>query len=232
MPESVDMRGVRVVAVDVGSVRTGSFAWAAVEGAGAGETLAGHGSDPATAVGAVTAALAGGAAAVLALEAPMSVPVPEDWTLLGKGRAGEGNRAWSASAGTGALGTGLVQGAWMLSELGRAVPGLSATTQVRRWGGTRDGARLLLVEAFVSGAGKPVATELGQHAADAEAAARAVAERLTGAGGCDASAATDVACAPQRAFNLLAAQARWAGLDIADDEQTLDVLVVRARPVP
>jgi hypothetical protein len=118
-----------------------------------------------------------------------------------------------------------VQGAWMLSELGRAMPGLSVTTQVRRWsGGTRDGARLLLVEAFVSGAGKPVATALGQHAADAEAAARAVAERLTGAGD------SDVECAPQRAFNLLAAQARWAGLDIADDEQVLDVLVVRARP--
>ncbi|MEY9992436.1 hypothetical protein ABIE67_004468 [Streptomyces sp. V4I8] len=218
------MPDVRVVAVDVGSVRTGSFAWAAVDVPG--ETLAGHGSDPATAVEAVTAALTGGAGAVLALEAPMSVPVPEDWNLLGKGRTGEGNRAWSASAGAGALGTGLVQGAWMLSELGRAVPGLSVTTQVRRWGGgARDGARLLLVEAFVSGAGKPVATELGQHAADAEAAARAVAQRLTGAGH------SDVECAPQRAFNLLAAQARWAGLDIADDEQTLDVLVVRARPV-
>lgn len=227
MAHEVDAkRDVRVVAVDVGSVRTGSFAWAAVDVPEAGplpEALAGFGSDPATAVEAVVEVLGSGGRAVLALEAPMAVPVPGDWALLGKGRAGEGNRPWSASAGAGALGTGLVQGAWMLAELGRMVTGLSVTTQVSRW--RRGAARLLLVEAFVSGAGKPVATVLGQHAADAEAAARVVAERLVSGG------ETDVVCAPARSFNLLAAQALWAGLDIGDDELRLDVLVVRARPV-
>ncbi|MDI9835806.1 hypothetical protein [Streptomyces sp. KAU_LT] len=39
-----------------------------------------------------------------------------------------------------------------------------------------------------------------------------------------------MACAPQRAFSLLAAQAGWAGLSLAGDEHALDVLVVRARP--
>ncbi|MCL8017448.1 hypothetical protein [Streptomyces sp. AS02] len=231
MSHEVDRkRDLRVVAVDIGSVRTGSFAWAAVdapEGGPLPEALAGYGSDPATAVEAVAEALGRDGRVVLALEAPMAVPVPGDWALLGKGRAGEGNRPWSASAGAGALGTGLVQGAWMLAELGRVVTGLSVTTQVRRWGdGTSDAARLLLVEAFVSGAGKPVATVLGQHAADAEAAARVVAERLAGGG-----RESDVVCAPHRVFNLLAAQARWAGLDIGEDELGLDVLVVRARPV-
>ncbi|GAB2752805.1 hypothetical protein GCM10027072_58000 [Streptomyces bullii] len=212
-----------MVAVDVGSVRTGSFAWAAVDVPAGGPGLCGYGSDPASAVASAAEALAAGRRAVLALEAPMSVPVPQEWEQLGKGRAGEGNRAWSASAGAGALGTGLVQGAWMLSELGRAVPGLTVTTQAGRW--TGGDARLLLVEAFVSGAGKPVATVLGQHAADAEAAARAVADRLGGEAG------TDVVCAPHRAFNLLAAQAMWAGLEIGADELETDVLVVRARPV-
>ncbi|MEU6527587.1 hypothetical protein ABZ869_00165 [Streptomyces sp. NPDC046928] len=217
----------RVVAVDVGSVRTGSFAWAAIDVPG--RTLTAHGDDPAGAVEALTAALADGSAAVLALEAPMSVPVPDDWRLLGKGRAGEGNRAWSASAGAGALATGLAQGAWLLAGIARALPGLAATTQPRRWRGTADGgAPLLLVEAFVSGEGKPVPTALGPHAADAEAAARAVAERLGGEDGTDAG---DVTCAPQRAFSLLAAQASWAGLSLAGDEHALDVLVVRARPV-
>ncbi|MEU6546968.1 hypothetical protein [Streptomyces sp. NPDC046859] len=70
-----------------------------------------------------------------------------------------------------------------------------------------------------------MATVLGQHAADAEAAARAVAGRL-GSGG-----ETDAVCAPHRAFNLLAAGAMWAGLEIGDDELGMDVLVVRARPV-
>jgi hypothetical protein len=222
------MRDARVVAVDVGSVRTGSFAWAAVDVPATGSGLAGYGSDPATAVESVAEALAGGRPAVLALEAPMAVPVPEDWALLGRGRAGEGNRPWSAQAGAGAMGTGIVQAAWMLAGLGRGVPGVTVTTQVPRWVGEGErhgGARLLLVEAFVSGAGKPVATVLGQHAADAEAAARAVAERLASGGG------TDVVCAPHRAFNLLAAGAMWAGLEIGADELGMDVLVVRARPV-
>ncbi|MFE0918104.1 hypothetical protein ACFW24_09980 [Streptomyces nigra] len=215
-----------VVAVDVGSVRTGSFAWAAVDMPG--HTLTAHGDDPAGAAGALSAALTDGASAVLALEAPMSVPVPGDWKLLGKGRTGEGNRAWSASAGAGALATGLAQGAWLLAEVARALPGLAATTQVPRWRGAADGgAPLLLVEAFVSGEGKPVPTALGPHAADAEAAARAVAARLAGE---DSTAGTDMTCAPQRAFSLLAAQARWAGLALAGDELALDVLVVRARP--
>ncbi|MGV9229863.1 hypothetical protein [Streptomyces nigra] len=218
-----------VVAVDVGSVRTGSFAWAAVDMPG--RTLTAHGDDPAGAAGALSAALTDGASAVLALEAPMSVPVPGDWKLLGKGRTGEGNRAWSASAGAGALATGLAQGAWLLAEVARALPGLAATTQVPRWRGAADGgAPLLLVEAFVSGEGKPVPTALGPHAADAEAAARAVAARLAGEDGTDGTDGTDMTCAPQRAFSLLAAQARWAGLAVAGDELALDVLVVRARP--
>ncbi|MEU6546520.1 hypothetical protein [Streptomyces sp. NPDC046859] len=224
----MDLSAARVVAVDVGSVRTGSFAWAAVDLPG--HTLAAHGDEPAGAAEALAAALADGAGAVLALEAPMSVPVPGDWRLLGRSRAGEGNRAWSASAGAGALATGLAQGAWLLAEVARALPGLAATTQVRRWRGTADGgAPLLLVEAFVSGEGKPVPTALGPHAADAEAAARAVARRLTGEDG--TGGGTDVACAPQRAVNLLAAQACWAGLSVGGDEHALDVLVVRARPV-
>ncbi|MGI5376461.1 hypothetical protein ACQEV2_19810 [Streptomyces sp. CA-251387] len=219
---------MRVVAVDVGSVRTGSFAWAAVDMPG--EALAGHGADPATAVDSVAEALQAGGRAVLAWEAPMAVPVPgsDEWQHLGRGRAGEGNRPWSARAGAAAMGTGLVQAGWMLAEVGRAVPGLAVTTQVRRWAGGAGRSsepRLLLVEAFVSGAGKPVPTVLGQHAADAEAAARAVAERLAGGG------ETDVLCAPHRPFNLLAAGAMWAGLEIAGDELGTDVLVVRARPV-
>jgi hypothetical protein len=114
----------------------------------------------------------------------------------------------------------------MLSALARAVPGVAVTTQPERWAGREGAARLLLVEAFVSGLGKPVPTVSGQHAADAEAAARAVVERLGGGGPCE----SDVWCAPQRSFNLLAASAMWAGLDIGDDELWSEVLVVRSRP--
>ncbi|OQD57008.1 hypothetical protein BM536_006560 [Streptomyces phaeoluteigriseus] len=66
------------------------------------------------------------------------------------------------------------------------------------------------------------------HAADAEAAARALAERLPGL----PRIATDVECAPHGSLNLLAAAALWAGLDLPGHELRTDVLVLRARPAP
>ena len=215
----------RVVGVDVGSVRSG-FAWAAVD-VPSGE-LSGAGRDPESAVQALEAALSEGRRAALILESPVAVPVPaadeNGWRDLGRARAGEGNRPWSAGAGAGVLATGLAQTAWILSRLGSLRPGVTVTTQPARWG--NGGAALLLAEAFVSGTGKPVPTEAGQHAADAEAAARGLAACLPGL----ADTPTDVTCEPHRSLNLLALSAQWAGLAIRADEAQLDVHVVRARP--
>ncbi|MEV0637479.1 hypothetical protein AB0I77_21480 [Streptomyces sp. NPDC050619] len=218
----------RVVGVDIGSVALGRFAWAALDVPAL--SLAGQGADPETAVQAVIARLASGGRAALVLEAPMSVPVPatdraDGWQALGRARSGEGNRPWSAGAGAGVLATGVAQAAWMLGRLAEVVPGTPATTQPDRWVAAH-GPRLLLAEALVSGTGKPVPTASGPHAADAEAAARALAERLGDLPGL----VSDVRCAPHRPFNLLAAAATWAGLDIHRDELHLDVSVLRARP--
>jgi hypothetical protein len=218
-----------VVGVDVGSVSSGRFAWAAVDTPGLG--VAGQGTDPESAVQALAGGLSSGGRAALVVEAPASVPVPATdqasaWVALGRARAGEGNRPWSAGAGTGALATGIAQVAWMLGRLACLVPGAEVTTQPERWT-AGHGPRLFLGEALVSGVGKPVPTETGPHAADAEAAARLLAERV----GELPELETDVRCAPQHAFNLLAAAAMWAGLDIQDDELRLEVLVLRARPV-
>jgi hypothetical protein len=221
--------GVRVVAVDIGSVKPPSrFAWAAFD-APSQEVIA-DGSDPDTAVSCLLAGLAESRQAVLLVEAPMSVPVPavrEDrWHLLGKARDGEGNRPWSAGAGTGALATGLAQGAWMLKRLAEAAPTVTVTTQPEVW---RDGrARLMLAEVFVSGVGKPVPVAAGQHAADAIAAGKALIERLDRPGGF----VSDVRCSPHEAFNLLATMAIWAGLQISPGELREDVLVIRVQPVP
>lgn len=220
----------RVVGVDVGSVARGRFAWAAVDAPE--PALAGQGSDPETAVRALAERLAQGGRAALVLEAPMSVPVPaadraDGWAALGRARTGEGNRAWSAGAGAGALATGLAQAGWLLARLAATVPGARATTRPDRWA-ARRGPRLLLAEALVSGAGKPVPTAGDPHAADAEAAARVLVERLPGV----PRIATDVRCAPHGSLNLLAAAALWAGLDLPEDELRTDVLVLRARPAP
>jgi hypothetical protein len=216
----------RVVGVDVGSVALGRFAWAALDAPAL--SVAGQGADPESAVQALIPGLASGGRAALVLEAPMSVPVPasdraDGWEALGRARAGEGNRPWSAGAGAGVLATGLAQAAWMLARLVDTVPGTTVTTRPARWA-TPHGPKLLLAEALVSGAGKPVPTASGPHAADAEAAARALAERLPE----PSLLASDVRCAPHRPFNLLAAAAMWAGLNILHDELHADVLVLRA----
>ncbi|MEU4697472.1 hypothetical protein [Nonomuraea dietziae] len=215
--------GPRIVAVDIGTVRPpANFAWAAFDAPS--PDLADAGFDPLTAVSALVAALGDARRAVLLLEAPMSVPVPataeDGWRLLGRRREGEGNRPWSAGAGTGALATGLAQGAWMLGRLARLAKGLTATTDVRLW--REDGARLLLAEAFVSALGKPEPTSAGQHAADAAAAGLAMLRLLE-----EDSAVSEVCCAPCGPFNLLAAMALWAGLAIDPAELRSEVLVVR-----
>ncbi len=221
--------GIRVVAVDIGSVRPPTkFAWAGFDPPA--REVAASGNNPQTAVSALADGLARGEQAVLLLESPLSVPIPsgqeEGWRLLGKARNGEGNRPWSAGAGAGALATALAQGSWMLRQLAEAVPSLSATTQPDLW---RAGeAQLLLAEAFVSGPGKPVPLSAGQHAADAAAAGLALVELL------DASEppAAKVRCSPHGPFNLMTAMALWAGLSIDTGELHQDVLVVAARPRP
>ena len=146
--------GIRVMAVDIGSVGSSSkFAWAAFDVPG--RDLIAGGADPETAVSAqADDSLLAGARAALLLEAPMSVPVPGSqpgaWRRLGKARDGEGNRPWSAGAGAAALATGLAQGAWMLRQLAVTVPGLAATTQPQFW--QRGSAQLLLAEAFITAA--------------------------------------------------------------------------------
>lgn len=219
---------MHVVGVDIGSVKSPSkFAWALVdspEGA-----LLSSGEDPEGAVQALARSLAEDRSAVLAVEAPMSVPVPtakpDEWLSLGRARTGEGNRAWSAGAGTGALATGVAQTAWMLSRLHILAPQATATTQSQRF--TAGEANLLLTEAFVSGTGKPVPVAAGQHAADAEAAARATLIYLTD-GPKDFPV---VECAPRRALNLLAVLADWADIPVSRDEPHLEVLVIRTQPV-
>ncbi|MFF7474574.1 hypothetical protein [Streptomyces sp. NPDC008092] len=218
---------MQVVGVDIGSVKQSNFAWAAVDSPEL--PAVSYGDDPEGAVQALVWSLDEDGRAVLAVEAPMAVPVPapnsDEWRWLGRARTGEGNRPWSAGAGAGALATGVAQTAWMLSRLRALVPQVTVTTQTERF--TAGHAHLLLAEAFVSAAGKPVTVVAAdQHAADAEAAARATFAYLTQG----PEGFPQVTCAPRCSFNLLAAIAIWAGLSVPGDELHQDVLVIRAQP--
>lgn len=224
------MAAPRVVAVDVGSVRT-NFAWAGLDLPGRHPVGEG-GTHPEGAALAVLEAIDAGRPVALGFEAPLMVPVSpvspvEGWRTLGQARQGETvdgrSRPWSAGAGSGALATGLVQMAWILERVG-GKRALGCTTRPDRW--LAGDAELFVWEAFVSGAGKPVPTGITQHAADAAAAADTFADRLEEG----TLRTSDVVCAPSSSFNLAAAAAAYAGLSIAISELRDQVQVYRTRP--
>jgi len=143
-----------VIVVDIGSVKTSRFGWAAFAEDGDGPVT---GDNPESCVDELASSLGAGSLVALLFEAPMAVPVPSaatGWRGLGSALVGEGNRAWSAGAGSGALATGLAQGAWILGELAATRPTTTVTTQVTGW--HMKLAQLLLAEAFVSGDAKPI----------------------------------------------------------------------------
>lgn len=219
---------ILVLGVDVGSIRRkGGFAWASSDGLLRGED------DPGALGSAVTSALDSGRPVALAFECPLSVPVPGvgrgEWRDLGRARSGEGNRSWSAGAGTGALATGLVQLAWLCRYLVEHSPvAPRATTQVRRFLAGEAG--LLIAEAMVTSQGKPESVEGMQDHADALAAAKRLAEILeaTRAG---VPVPTDISCLPHGALSLAATAVVHAGMPINTDELGLDVLVAKVSPV-
>ncbi|WP_460599454.1 hypothetical protein [Flexivirga lutea] len=218
--------GSEIFGVDVGSVRRkGGFSWSTADGAQRGQD------DPSQLGDAVVSALESGRVA-LALECPLSVPVPAaeamGWADLGRARAGEHNRSWSAGAGAGVLATGLVQLPWLLRYVAdRSTVHVVATTQPDAFLAGR--ANLLIAEAMVTSDGKPEPVDGQQDHADALAAARRLAELLTMAASGDLI--SDVSCLPHVALNLAASAAMHAGLLLDPAELRQDVLVAKARPV-
>jgi hypothetical protein len=153
-----------VYAVDIGSVKKGRFAWASSR-----QT---DGTDMRDLAHAVALDLKTRKAVALGFEAPLWVPLADEPLALTKGRDGEGNRAWSAGAGSGALATGLVEVAWILGEVRKRV--VSASVHLD-WSSFEcaAGGRLFVWEAFVSGAAKG-----SGHVDDAQIAVRAFQKAL------------------------------------------------------
>jgi len=153
-----------IACADIGSVAAGNFGWSSSDDI--------SGREPSTLAGSVAAALNGGRPVALGFECPLFVPLADDETHLTRARPGEGNRAWSAGAGCGALATGLVQVTWILRAMQAALgsPGTAQlsweTFQARQNG-------LFLWEAFVSDKSKS-----STHVGDAEAAVMAFNQSL------------------------------------------------------
>jgi hypothetical protein len=99
------------------------------------------------------------------------VPLPADAAELGRARAGEGTRPWSAHAGAASMAAGLVQAPWILRSLRAHATDAPAFTD---WGAfAAHGEGLFVWEAFVTAAAKGAT-----HEDDAGIGARAFCDAL------------------------------------------------------
>ncbi len=161
------MKDLVVYCADVGSIAGGNFGWARLD-VDAGETT--DGQDIEDLVTSLTDDLAS-RPVTLGLECPLFVPLPTDSKDLGRARAGEGTRPWSAHAGAAALGAGLVQAPWILGKVREDAATASAFLSWESFVAAGNG--LFVWEAFVSSTAKG-----STHAEDAEIGARAFSEAL------------------------------------------------------
>jgi hypothetical protein len=140
------MDALSVYAVDIGSPRRESFAWA---------TYASSGwivkTDPALLIARVVQEVGDGIPVALGFECPMFVPVPSSVNDLLTARKGEPRgSAFSASGGLGSLGVGLVEVPWIVRELRNSRPSIRFFVDWRRFDRSSKPDRVFLWEAFVT----------------------------------------------------------------------------------
>lgn len=162
-----------IYCADIGSVANNRFGWV---------RLAGDQSHKDNCIVAfvenIACAIAKGRMVALGFECPLWIPVPPEPQRLTKGCRVDGNRPWSAGAGTAVLATGLTQVAWILDKLrlrlkkrGTALPSAHLAWP-EFW--VAGGSALFFWEAFVTGEAKVGSEDAG----DALVACRAFADRL------------------------------------------------------
>ena len=88
----------------------------------------------------------------IGFECPLFVPVRENPESVASARSGEGNRSWSAGAGTGALATGMVEILWIMNRV-RSLLGY-APKPVFDWREFLESKSVFLWEAFVTAKAK------------------------------------------------------------------------------
>jgi hypothetical protein len=94
-----------------------------------------------------------GCSIALGFEAPLFIPVPEDWKDLSKGREGEGNRSFASQLGLTVCALGIHQSAWILRNLYESSSHKCVFTMdwQKHWPPRNHRPVLFCWEAFVSG---------------------------------------------------------------------------------
>lgn len=208
-----------VYAADIGSIAGGNFGWSRIDPIAEASVAERRGGTQINElIGALEEDLDERRRTVaMGFECPLMVPVPEASELLGKARAGDGNRAWSAGPGASALATGITQTAWILSELRNRCP--EATAYLDWDNFTEAQAGLFLWEAFVTGAAKSAT-----HVDDALIAARTFVDALPDPRKSNAVSA-------DRPLSVIGAALLWSGWTTDPAVLHQPCLVIKSDPV-
>lgn len=198
MGEAADPTGPAICVIDVGGPK--NLGWAVVApGVGQPETFDG--------LLALLPDLVRSRGLCLGFEAPLFLPRVDNWRDFTKGRRGDGSRPWSAGAGAAVAVIGLALLVHVLEKLREASPEAEATLDPAL--PARPG-RILIFEAFVTGAAKRTAPEVSgaarptTHHEDAATAAHAYGRMRSLAG-------TESAVTAERPFSLAGAALLAAG---------------------
>jgi len=159
------MSGISVWVADIGSVKRNRFGWCRLVRRKSGFDY-GVGTNIEEFAQGIANDLNDGIRVALGFECPLFVPVAAVPASLTDARCGEGSRAWSAGAGTGALATGLVQCVWVFETVFKSAKvSIQPTLHWQQF--TSGKANLFIWEAFVSGEAK-----VGTHSDDARVVAQ------------------------------------------------------------
>jgi hypothetical protein len=88
----------------------------------------------------------------IGFECPLFVPIRSDPQNVNSARFGEGNRSWSAGAGTAALATGLVEVLWVMNKINKLLG--AAPKAEFDWLEFQNSESVFLWEAFVTSTAK------------------------------------------------------------------------------
>ena len=160
-----------ICCADIGSVARERFGWAAHTPVSPAATDGRDQTDIGEFARFVADRLDVGDKVSLGFECPLWIPIADDPFSLGRARPGEGNRPWSAAAGSASLTTGLAQVAWILARIRRPSRNTEPFLDWNSFQRSQSG--LFLWEAFVTGKGKSDSGKSNSHVADAMAAVNA-----------------------------------------------------------
>ena len=139
-----------ICCADIGSVANGKFGWAGHPAEPDGQAPSGR--DMEKFAEFVARGLAVHKRVSLGFECPLWIPVADEPSRLTRARPGEGNRAWSAGAGSTSLSTGLAQVVWILDRIRRQSEETEVFLDWKCFQRSQSG--LFIWEAFVTGGAK------------------------------------------------------------------------------